>query len=171
VGKTALFRAMLGMWPFGSGSIQVPERDRTLFVGQKPYLPIGTLRAAVAYPESESAFSEADLRAALTAFGLGALVDRLDESEHWEQVLSAAEEQRLALARVLLHKPQWVFLDEATSALDDDEEREVYAVLERALPDSALITAVHRSAVAGFHAKRWELVPHDGGPAELRVAA
>jgi putative ATP-binding cassette transporter len=170
VGKTALFRAMVGMWPFGAGEIAVPRRERTLFLGARPYIPIGSLRAAVSYPAPEGSFPDAEIRRALAALGLEALAERLDESAHWEQVLSSAEEQRLALVRVLLQNPEWVFLDEATSALDENEERQVYETLARELPRAAVVTAVHRSSVIPFHPRRWTLVPADGG-AELRTAA
>jgi putative ATP-binding cassette transporter len=162
VGKTALFRAMVGMWRFGSGAIRVPARERTLFLTQRPYLPIGTVRNVASYPEPEGRFSDEEIREALLLLDLDHLAERLDRKEHWEQILSSSEQQRLAFVRVLLQKPEWVFLDEATSALDDADEKRVYQLLARRLPRTAVVTAVHRDAVAAYHDRRWTLVPQDG---------
>jgi putative ATP-binding cassette transporter len=169
-GQTTLFRALAGRWPYGSGHIVMPARDRTLFLPQRPYLPIGTLRAALAYPSADASFSDDDTREALRLVGLGDLGTQLDTSEHWEKRLSVGQQQRLAIARALIHDPQWLFLDDATAALDEDEERRVYSVLTERLPKASLVSIAHRASVARYHTRRWTLVPHPDGPAELQAA-
>ncbi|HXQ21476.1 MAG TPA: ABC transporter ATP-binding protein/permease [Candidatus Acidoferrales bacterium] len=159
-GKRTLLRAIAGIWRFGRGRIELPEESRTMFVSERPYLPIGTLRTALAYPLPESAFSDQRIRDALQLLGLDALVNRLDETAHWEQQLSGSEQQRLALARVLLQEPPWIFLDGATSGLDEDTEKRVYTVLRERLPQSAIVSTADRSSVAQYHERRWTLVPH-----------
>jgi len=159
-GKRTLLRAIAGIWRFGRGRIELPEESGTMFVSERPYLPIGTLRTALAYPLPESAFSDQRIRDALQLLGLDALVNRLDETAHWEQQLSGSEQQRLALARVLLQAPPWIFLDGATSGLDEDTEKRVYTVLRERLPQSAIVSTADRSSVAQYHERRWTLVPH-----------
>ena len=101
---------------------------------------------------------------------LGDLAGRLDEIDHWEKRLSAGEQQRIGIARALLHEPRWLFLDDATAALDEQAERRVYALLEERLPSAAVISIAHRPSVARYHARRWTLIPHPDGPAELQAA-
>jgi putative ATP-binding cassette transporter len=170
VGKTTLLRALAGLWPFGEGSIVMPPRARTLFLPQRPYLPIGTLRAVVSYPAPEGTFPDEKIREILGLLDLDDLADRLDQSEHWEQSLSSSEQQRLLLGRVLLHEPDWIFLDEATSALDEESERHAYQVLAERLPRAALVTAANRPIVAQYHERRWSLLPGAEGRSSLRVA-
>jgi putative ATP-binding cassette transporter len=153
-GKSTLFRALAGIWPFGSGRIERPDTAESLFLPQKPYLPIGTLRGAVTYPSSEGAFPDAELRAKLELCGLGHLSQSLDESDHWEQRLSPGEQQRLAFARALLQKPRWLFLDEASSALDSEMEGQLYSLLERELPGTTWVSIGHRAGIARFHRRR-----------------
>ena len=117
-GKSTLFRALAGIWPFGQGTVHVPAGARVLFLPQKPYIPIGTLRDAVKYPDEHSTASDGEIVAALEAARLGQLAGRLDEDAHWSNVLSGGEQQRLAIARALVFKPDWLFLDEATASLD-----------------------------------------------------
>jgi putative ATP-binding cassette transporter len=169
-GQSTLLRAIAGRWPFGKGRIEMPAGARTLFLSQRPYLPIATLRAAVSYPALEGTFPDPKIRDALRLMELGRLADRLDETEHWEKHLSAGEQQRLALARVLLHEPTWVFLDDATCALDEEMERRVYEVLVEQLPDATVMSIAHRSTVARYHARRWTLVPAEDGCAALQAA-
>jgi putative ATP-binding cassette transporter len=169
-GQTTLFRALAGRWAFGRGHIAMPPRAHTMFLSEQPYLPIGTLRAALSYPSPDGSFSDDQIREALRHADLGRFATRLDETDHWEKSLSSGEQQRLAVARALLHEPQWLFLDDATSALDEDAERRVYEFLEERLPDAAIVSIAHRPSVARYHTRRWTLVPHENGPAELLAA-
>jgi putative ATP-binding cassette transporter len=153
-GKSTLFRALAGIWPFGAGTIERPDTAECLFLPQKPYLPIGTLRAAVAYPSAADAFSDDSLRAVLRACRLEHLVTHLHETDHWERRLSPGEQQRVAFARALLQKPNWLFMDEASSALDSDMEGQLYALLERELPETTWISIGHRAAIERFHRRR-----------------
>ena len=153
-GKSTLFRALAGIWPFGSGTIERPDASRCLFLPQKPYLPIGSLRAAIAYPSAADAFADDAVRARLRACDLAQLEGRLDEVDHWEQRLSPGEQQRLAFARALLHAPSWLFLDEASSALDAETETTLYALLEQELPQTTWISIGHRMSIERFHRRR-----------------
>ncbi len=166
-GKSTLFRALAGIWPFGHGRVQVPPGATTLFLPQRPYLPLGSLRDVVAYPRGAQAVSDAEISTALSHCGLEHLAANLDEEHRWSQRLSPGEQQRLAFARVLINKPDWLFLDEATSALDEEFERKVYTLVRELLPDTTLISIAHRPGVAGFHHRRLriELVP--GAQAKL----
>ena len=158
-GKSTLFRALAGIWPFGTGTVSRPT-GRTLFLPQRPYIPLGTLRRALAYPDPIEAHDDAAIRAALDAVGLGALEPLLDAEEPWTQRLSGGEQQRLAFARALLIRPDWLFLDEATSSLDPQSEAELYALLRETLPAASVISIAHRPAVADLHARK--LVLRDG---------
>lgn len=149
-GKSTLFRAIAGIWPFGSGAIEHPA-GRLLFMPQKPYLPLGTLKLAVCYPASEADFSDDDVAVALQEAGLGHLASRLRQVDTWERRLSGGEMQRLALARALLLRPDWLFLDEATANLDPDAEQQFYRSLRERLPGATLISIAHRQSVAQFH--------------------
>jgi len=153
-GKSTLFRALAGIWPFGDGRIERPAADACLFLPQKPYLPVGTLRAAVSYPSREGRFHDEELRRRLGECRLEHLADRLDESDHWEQRLSPGEQQRLSFARALLHRPEWLFLDEATSALDGELEERLYALLEQELRTTTFVSIAHHSEIARFHQRR-----------------
>jgi len=150
-GKSTLFRALAGIWPFGDGHVRVPAGARVLFLPQKPYIPIGTLRAAVKYPDESSAASDADIAAALEAARLGPLVGRLDEVAHWTYVLSGGEQQRLAVARALAFKPDWLFLDEATASLDEPTEAAIYSELKRQLPNTTIVSIGHRPSLRQWH--------------------
>ncbi|TMA31989.1 MAG: ABC transporter ATP-binding protein/permease [Deltaproteobacteria bacterium] len=169
-GQTTLFRALAGRWPFGRGQIAMPPPEHTMFVSPQPYLPIAPLRAALTYPAPETTFSDEKIREALQLVGLTNLAGELDTTDHWEKRLSGGEQQRLAIARVLLHEPQWLFLDDATASLDEEAERLMYALLAERLPRSAIVSIAHRPSVARYHTRRWTLVPHPGGPAELKAA-
>ena len=150
-GKSTLFRAIAGIWPYGSGAVRVPEGARTLFLPQRPYFPLGSLRAALAYPSPAEAFDDATLHAALADVGLAGLGDRLDEVTPWGQRLSGGEQQRVAIARALLQKPDWLFMDEATSNLDPDAEHALYALLARRLPGTAILSIAHRPELERHH--------------------
>jgi putative ATP-binding cassette transporter len=150
-GKSTLFRAIAGIWPFGSGAISLPQDARALFLPQRPYLPLGTLKRAVCYPEDEARFSDAEVVAALGEAGLGHLAPRLADSDSWGQRLSGGEQQRLSFARAFLLRPDWLFLDEATASLDPEAEEELHARLMRTLPTLTMLSIAHRPAVARFH--------------------
>lgn len=150
-GKSTLFRALAGIWPFGSGTIRVPEGARMLFLPQKTYLPIASLRDAVRYPDPATNADDADVREALRAVRLGHLEDRLDEVAHWGQRLSPGEQQRLAIARALLYKPAWLFLDEATASVDEETETLLYELLRERLPQTTIVSVGHRSSLRQWH--------------------
>ncbi len=169
-GKTFLLRAMAGIWPFGSGRIELPARARILFVSQRPYIPLASLRAAVSYPAPEGRFTDERIREVLRLLGLADLASRLYDVEPWDQVLSGHEQQRLGMARVLLNEPEWLFLDDATSELDEAAEQRIYQLLAERLPHTTLISIANRPSLEAYHAKRWTLAPREGGPAALRVA-
>jgi putative ATP-binding cassette transporter len=156
-GKSTLFRALAGIWPFGRGHVHVPEGARVLFLPQKPYIPIGTLRDAVKYPDEQSAAGDAEIVAALQSVNLGHLAGRLDDEAHWSNVLSGGEQQRLAAARALVFKPEWLFMDEATASLDDVSEAAVYDALKRGLPGATMVSIGHRPALQKWHDRRLEL--------------
>jgi putative ATP-binding cassette transporter len=161
-GKTLLMRAIAGIWPFGAGRIEVPPGVRMLFVPQWPYLPIGTLRAVASYPDPAGTFPDEVIADALRLVGLERFAGRLDDTENWEQLLSPHERQQLALARVLLQAPDWLFLDKATSALDEATEQRAYELLMARLPKATIVTVAHRPTVVDYHTRRWTLTPADG---------
>jgi putative ATP-binding cassette transporter len=150
-GKSTLLRAFAGLWPFGDGAIDAPVGARTMFVPQQSYLPIGTLKAALMYPAAGEAFSDEACADVLRACRLEGYVERLAESAHWTRVLSPGEQQRLAAARVLLHKPDFLFLDEATSALDPANEAHLYRLLIERLPSTAIVSVAHRESLVSVH--------------------
>jgi putative ATP-binding cassette transporter len=159
-GKSTLFRMIAGIWPFGRARVRVPEGARMLFLPQKPYIPIGSLRDAVTYPAAAGAYSDDAVREMLRAVNLEKLADQLDEERNWSLSLSGGEQQRLAIARALLHRPDWLFLDEATSAMDEAGERLIYELLRERLPGTAIISIAHRPGVAGYHDRKLVFVPH-----------
>lgn len=170
-GKSSLFRALAGIWPFASGAVQRPADS--MFIPQRPYFPNGPLREALAYPQLAGHYTDAQLQQALQDALLPHLCGQLDVADVWGQKLSGGEQQRLAVARVLLKKPRWVFADEATSALDEATEKLVYKRL-LALVDTAqgaLVSIAHRPGVAEFHQRRWELVEQADGPSAGAAAA
>ncbi len=162
-GKSTLFRAIAGIWPWGSGQIALPDRSRMMFMPQRPYLPLGTLRMALAYPAATRKFSAATIRAVLDRCGLQHLADRLDETERWDRVLSVGEQQRLAFGRLLLHKPDWVFMDEATSALDEEGQTSMMGLFRQELAGTTLVSIAHRPGLNAFHDRTLTLVMAVGG--------
>ncbi|WP_095145018.1 ABC transporter ATP-binding protein/permease [Pseudomonas sp. Irchel s3b6] len=149
-GKSTLLRAMGGLWPAGHGAIRLPAA-RYLFLPQKPYLPIGTLRDALSYPQSGDIYSHDRYVQVLEACRLPHLVSRLDEANHWQRLLSPGEQQRLAFARALLYAPQWLYMDEATSAMDEEDEASLYQALIDQLPGLSIVSVGHRSSLKRFH--------------------
>jgi putative ATP-binding cassette transporter len=166
-GKSTLFRAIAGLWPWGTGTILLPPREGMMFMPQRPYLPLGTLRAAVAYPAAPEDFGTEAVAAALERVGLPEFVPLLDREDRWDRLMSIGQQQRLAFARLLLHKPAWVFLDEATAALDQDNQARVMSLFERELAGVTLVTIGHRPDLAPFHTRTLELVATTTG-AKLR---
>ncbi len=166
-GKSTLFRAFAGIWPFGCGTMSRPRNASVLFLPQKPYLTIGTLREQLCYPATDATYDDTTLRAALTDCRLEHLIDRLDEEQHWAQILSGGEQQRIAFARALLHKPAWLFMDEASSALDEATEASLYKLLREQLPHSATISIGHRSKLRQLHARRLEIRKDGAGAGTL----
>ena len=169
-GKSTLFRALAGIWPFSKGQTHLPED--AMFIPQRPYFPDGSLRNALAYPEPAMQYSDEALKLALKDALLPQLTSRLDDEDAWSQKLSGGEQQRLAIARVLLKKPRWIFADEATSALDEAAEQTLYDKLLAHVKSmqGSLVSIAHRPAVAAFHSKLWSLekLP-EGSPAMYQV--
>jgi putative ATP-binding cassette transporter len=158
-GKTTLFRVLAGIWPFGSGKIARPSAGRVLFLPQHPYLPMGSLRSTLAYPAEVGEIDESQMRACLLDVGLAHLADRLDEESDWSKELSGGEQQRLAIARALLLKPDWLYLDEATSALDTPNEQRMYQLLAEKLPKATVLSIAHHPEVAKYHRRRLSIDP------------
>ncbi|MBX9750571.1 MAG: ABC transporter ATP-binding protein/permease [Roseococcus sp.] len=162
-GKSTLFRAIGGLWPWGAGEIEIPPRESMMFMPQRPYLPLGTLAGALCYPSAADAFPEEAQAAALERVGLGRLAPQLGEEERWDRVLSLGEQQRLAFARLLLHRPRWIFMDEATAALDEANQDAMMQLVLDELPEAALVSIGHRPGLAAFHTRTLTLVRAEGG--------
>jgi putative ATP-binding cassette transporter len=159
-GKTTLFRVLSGIWPFGSGQVQVPPNS--FFLPQRPYVPLGTLRHVITYPNAIDSFSQADMDQVLRDVGLPQLCERMDHDDNWPLRLSMGEQQRLGFARALLAKPDWIFLDEATASVDPAAETELYRVLQERLPNATLVSIAHRPSVAVFHEQRLNMARETG---------
>ena len=149
-GKSTLLRALAGIWPYGSGTITLPAGAKRLFLPQRPYLVLGSLRRALSYPRTAAA-SDEEIARILTCVGLDHFSARLDDVDDWSRILSLGEQQRLAFARILLIRPDWIFLDEATSALDEPRERALYELLHQELPSASIISIGHRSTLFALH--------------------
>lgn len=152
-GKSSLFRAIAGIWPLAAGVVGRPDAS-AMFLPQRPYVPLGTLRHAIAYPADPRSYTDQAIREALEDVGLGEMASDLDTAANWTQRLSGGEQQRLAIGRALLNRPDWLFLDEATASLDPQAEAAIYSVLARRLPDTTLVSITHREAIAGLHKRR-----------------
>lgn len=168
VGKSTLFRAIAGIWPWGGGKISAPPCEDMAFLPQRPYMPLGTLRYALTYPAAADSYSDAHIRRALERCGLGQFAQSLDQQRRWDKALSLGEQQRLAFARLLLLKPRWVFLDEATSALDSDSQHRVLSLFDNELKASTLLSIGHRPDLATYHTRTLQLV-HDHDGARLKI--
>ena len=177
-GKSTLLRAISGIWPYGSGSITLPRFSHCMFLPQKPYIPLGTLRDALLYSgHSNGREDDAELNEALSVCGLQRLAGRLDDVENWSLQLSPGEQQRLAFARAIIQRPEWLFLDEATAALDEPVEAALYWLVRNQLPPTTIISIGHRSSLRRFHERDmricrqqtgWHLVEHGGHDQEWR---
>ena len=167
LGKSTLVRAIAGIWPFGRGEIRAARDARILFLPQRPYLPIGKLRDVVSYPMPASGVADETLREVLEAVGLNQLAGRLDEDTHWALQLSPGEQQRIAFARALVQKPEWLFLDEATSALDEATEARLYRLVRERLAETTVFSVGHRATLRRFHTRRLMAQPAGTGLASI----
>ncbi|MGH7847598.1 MAG: ABC transporter ATP-binding protein/permease [Candidatus Binatia bacterium] len=166
-GKSTLLRAIAGIWPFGCGEIRGPRDRHILFLPQKPYLPIGTLREVVSYPTPAGGVDDTTLREALEAVGLRELARRLGESGHWALQLSPGEQQRIAFARALVQKPDWLFLDEATSAVDEATEARLYRLVRERLAGATVFSVGHRATLRAFHSRQLVVQLNRSGPSSI----
>ena len=153
-GKSTLFRAIAGIWPYWTGKISMPKGAKLLFLPQRPYLPIGSLKNAACYPEDAAPVADDAVRDALAAVGLAHFAVDLAREENWAQLLSGGEQQRLAIARALINRPDWLFMDEPTAALPDDAQGALYRLLKEKLPGTTLVSIGHREGLAEFHPRR-----------------
>ena len=169
-GKSTLFRAIAGIWPFGTGSISIPANASLMMLPQRPYFPVGSLQAAIVFPGEAGSFGADRVAEVLTQVGLPQLASRLEEEAHWNRMLSLGEQQRLGLARALLHAPNYLFLDEATASLDEPSEAALYKLLVDKLPATTIVSIGHRSTLDAFHQRNIALV-RDGENFVLRDAA
>jgi putative ATP-binding cassette transporter len=169
-GKSTLFRALAGIWPFGTGTVVVPKDAKVMMLPQRPYFPIAPLAAAVAYPAEPGTYDNAQVAELIAAVGLPALVSRIEEEAHWNRMLSLGEQQRLGIARAILFAPDFLFLDEATASLDEAAEAAVYRLLEQRLPRTTIVSIGHRSTLIAFHRRRLAF-DRDGDRYRLREAA
>ncbi len=160
-GKSTLFRAIAGIWPFGSGRVTIPADAKVMLLPQRPYFPVAPLAVAVSFPARAGTFNNARVAEAIIAVGLPQLSERLDEEAHWSRTLSLGEQQRLAIARALLHAPDYLFLDEATASLDEPAEATLYRLLHDRLRGTTIVSIGHRSTLRAFHGRRVELVPDE----------
>jgi putative ATP-binding cassette transporter len=156
-GKSTLLRILSRLWPFGAGKITLPAGARYLFLPQKPYLPLGTLRDAIAYPDIAEPPPDDKIGEVLEELGMGSFKTRLDERQNWASVLSGGEQQRIAIARAIFQKPDWLFLDEATAALDEPTEKRVYEMIKRIIPGATIVSVGHRGTLRAFHDRNIEL--------------
>jgi putative ATP-binding cassette transporter len=168
-GKSTLFRALAGIWPFGAGKVEVPKNAKVMMLPQRPYFPIAPLAAAVAYPAEPGQYDNAKVAELITAVGLPKLAARIEEEAHWNRMLSLGEQQRLGLARALLHAPDYLFLDEATASLDEPSEAALYRLLAERLANTTIVSIGHRATLAAFHDRRLTF-NRDGDHHTLREA-
>jgi len=160
-GKSTIMRAVAGVWPWGRGAIHLP-RGAITFMPQKPYFPIGTLRDVLHYPKAPEGITDEALQKTLQKVGLDHLKERLDETDRWDHILSGGEQQRVAFARVLVHRPEWIFMDEATSALDEAGQEMVMKLLIEELPETSIVSIGHRPGLEVFHTRELSLEPGEG---------
>jgi vitamin B12/bleomycin/antimicrobial peptide transport system ATP-binding/permease protein len=168
-GKSTFFRAIAGLWPFGTGTVKVPRGAKLMMLPQRPYFPVDSLEAAVSYPSEPGEFESARITQVLESVGLPALAQRLSDEVHWNQVLSLGEQQRLGIARAILQAPDYLFLDEATASLDEASEAKLYLLLQEVLPRTTIVSIGHRSTLFAFHDRHLTLLP-EGGYHRIREA-
>jgi len=156
-GKSTLLKTLTGIWPFYQGMIQIPAKKKLMLIPQIPYIPLNTLRDILIYPGISQPVSTESLQKALLMCNLSSLTDQLDQANNWQRILSLGEQQRLTIARAILHKPDWLLLDEATSALDSQAELHIYTLLQKALPKTGLISVGHRDGLHKFHTMNLKL--------------
>ena len=171
IGKTTLFRAVAGLWPWGRGVIEMPADAHTIFLPHRPYVPSGSLRTAIAYPRHVDEFDDAAVRAALARCGLEDYADKLDIEARWDQTLSEAEQQRLAFVRLVLHRPEWVVMAEATSEFDDAAESDLMSIFANELEGVTLLTIAQRSSLGRFHDRTLILARAKGGAHPVKARA
>jgi putative ATP-binding cassette transporter len=162
-GKSTLVRAISGLWPWGSGEVAIGKGKRLFLMPQQPYVPLGTLRRAATYPQAPDQVDDALVRKTLEDVGLGHYVDRLDEDTRWEGMLSGGEKQRLAFARIFLHRPDIIVMDEATSALDPTSQECLMKLLMESLPEATIVSVGHRPELEAFHTRKLVLEYHTDG--------
>jgi vitamin B12/bleomycin/antimicrobial peptide transport system ATP-binding/permease protein len=162
-GKSTLVRAIAGLWPWGSGSVNFHPDRRLFMLPQKPYIPSGTLRRAIAYPGAAEDWNPEQICDALHKVGLDHLKEKIEEDAPWDQTLSGGEKQRLAFARLLLHNPDIVVLDEATSALDEKSQDKMMEMVVSELPKATIVSVAHRAELEAFHSRKIVLERRKGG--------
>jgi vitamin B12/bleomycin/antimicrobial peptide transport system ATP-binding/permease protein len=149
---------LVGIWPFGSGRVTMPEDAKILLLPQRPYFPVASLAAAVSYPAKAGTFDDGRIAEVISAVGLPQWSSRLDEEAHWNRMLSLGEQQRLAIARALLQEPDYLLLDEATASLDEPAEAQLYRLLQERLKGATIVSIGHRSTLGAFHERRIDVV-------------
>jgi putative ATP-binding cassette transporter len=164
-GKSALFRALAGIWPLGQGQVRLPHGARVLALPQRPYFPLGSLRQAMTYPTPAAEVDDVEVRSAMAAAGLGHLAERLDEAAEWNTMLSGGEQQRVGFARALIHRPTVLLLDEAVSTLEDAEARDLYRLLTDMLPECMVISTGRSASLVALHDRVIDMV---GAPVASR---
>jgi putative ATP-binding cassette transporter len=162
-GKSTLVRAIAGLWPWGEGSVNFRKGQELFMLPQKPYIPSGTLRRAVAYPKPADTWSAEEIHVALDKVGLGHLRDRIEDEAPWDHTLSGGEKQRLAFARLLLNDPDIIVLDEATSALDEKTQDKIMEMMIDELPNATILSVAHRVELEQFHSRKITLERREGG--------
>lgn len=156
-GKSTLLRSLAGLWPFGSGNVLFPEKQTIMFVPQRSYMPLGSLRDAILYPHVGHSIDDTIVRSVMCRCRLDGFIDQLGRRENWAHILSLGEQQRIAFARILLTRPEWLFLDEATSALDESTEYRLYGTVREYLAGTTVVSVGHRNTLQRFHRKRLDI--------------
>lgn len=152
-----LFQAIAGLWPWGTGHIQLPENERLFFMSPRPYLPTGSLYSAICYPKPTTAFKRPDLEKLLRRLGLKELINQLDRVESWDKLLSREQQQRLGLVRVLLYQPKWIFIQEALDSLTPDDEKQMLELLSAELPNAAILSITNQPSAEAFHHRKLKI--------------